>query len=79
MHKEERDLLSEVFPSSRIDAVVEMYKSQEISLRRAAEIAGVCFEEFKEILAIKGITRVVEAPSEEEMQRGVDLILGRTR
>jgi antitoxin HicB len=79
MHKEQRDLLPEVLPSGRIDAVVEMYKSHEISLSRAAEIAGVCFEEFKEILAIKGITRVVEAPCEEEMQRRVDLILGRTR
>lgn len=72
-------MMTEVLPSCRIDTAVEMYKSHEISLSRAAEIAGVCFEEFKEILAIKGITRVVEAPCEEEMQRGVDLILGRTR
>lgn len=71
--------MTEVLPSCRIEKAVEMYKFQKISLSRAAEIAGVCFEEFKEILAIKGITRVVEAPSKEELQRGVDLILGRTR
>jgi predicted HTH domain antitoxin len=54
--------MSEVLPSCRIEVAVEMYKSHEISLSRAAEIAGVCIEGFKEILAIKGITREVKAP-----------------
>ena len=72
-------MMYEVLPSCRIEVAVEMYKSHEISLSRAAEIAGVCIEGFKEILAIKGITREVEAPCKERLQRGVDLLLGRTR
>jgi predicted HTH domain antitoxin len=46
----------------QIEVAVEMYNSHEMSLSRAVEIAGVCIEGFKELLAIKGITREVKAP-----------------
>jgi len=45
-------------------------------LTRAAEIAGTSLEGFKGFLEIKGIKRVVTAPSDERMQRGVDFLLG---
>jgi predicted RNase H-like HicB family nuclease/predicted HTH domain antitoxin len=68
--------LLEVKPSIRTEMAIELYKSEKISLSRAAEIAGTSFEGFKNILEIKGIVRVVAAPTAEKIQRGVDFILG---
>ncbi len=66
----------EVKPQLKLEIAVELYKSEKISLSRAAEIAGVSLEEFKDLLEIKGIKREIAAPTEDEIQRGVDLILG---
>ena len=66
----------EVKPHLKREIAVELYKSEKISLSRAAEIAGVSLEEFKDILEIRGIIREIEAPTEDEIQKGVDLILG---
>lgn len=68
--------LLEAEPSIRTEMAIEFYKSEKISLTRAAEIAGTSFEGFKNILVIKGTDRVVSAPTAEKIQRGVDLILG---
>ncbi len=50
----------------KINAAVEMYRSGDVSLARAAEVAGMSIFEFKEVLKTRGITMVVEAPSKEE-------------
>ena len=39
----------------RITAVVEMYKTDEISISKAAELAGVSTEEIKDFLAKAGV------------------------
>jgi len=39
----------------RIAAVVEMYKTEDISISRAAELAGVSTEEIKDFLVKAGI------------------------
>lgn len=44
----------------RLAAAVELYKSKEISLGKAAEIAGASLVEFKEILASQGCERVLK-------------------
>jgi len=51
----------------KINAAVEMYSSKDVSLGRAAELAGLSIFEFKEILKARGIKIVVDAPSREEM------------
>ena len=51
----------------KINAAVEMYRSGDVSLTRAAEVAGMSIFEFKEVLKTRGITMVVEAPSKEEI------------
>lgn len=66
----------EVRPSLKLEMAVELYKSEKISLSRAAEIAGTSLEGFKGLLELKGIKRVVTAPPEDQMRRGVDLIIG---
>ncbi len=42
-------------PQLRIEWAVNQYQTQEISLSKAAALAGVCFERMKEILIRRGI------------------------
>jgi predicted HTH domain antitoxin len=58
------------------EMAVELYKSEKVSLSGAAEIAGLSQDGFKDLLKLKGIKRVVAAPSEDRIRRGVDFILG---
>ncbi len=46
-------------PHLRTAAAVEMYKREEVSLGRAAEIACVSLEEFKDILHDRGVARTL--------------------
>jgi predicted HTH domain antitoxin len=68
--------LIEVKPSVKLEMAVELYKSEKVSLSRAAEIAGISMEGFKKLLELKGMKRVVSAPSEERLRKGVDFLLG---
>jgi len=66
----------EVKPSVKMEMAAELYKSEKVSLSRAAEIAGTSIEGFKCFLEYKGIKRTVPAPPEERLRKGVDLLLG---
>jgi predicted HTH domain antitoxin len=66
----------EVKPSVKMEMAAELYRSEKISLSRASEIAGTSLEGFKAYLEFKGIKRMVSAPSEEKMEKGVDFLLG---
>lgn len=61
-------------PDLRVAAAVELYKEGEVSLGKAAEIAGVTTIEFKDILADRGIRREVGSRSMEELEKGVERI-----
>jgi len=52
-----------------INAAIELYRNSEVSLSKAAEIAGVTTIEFKEILAKRGIVREIEARPTAEMDK----------
>lgn len=66
--------LLNVRPDLKISAAIELYKEEEISLSRAAEMAGVSTIEFKNILANKGIIRKIGARNKEELRQGAELI-----
>ncbi len=67
--------LLEVKPALKTEIAVELYKKGTVSMSRACEIAGVSTEGFKEILASRGIVRIVKAPSREKIKKEVKLIL----
>lgn len=66
-------------PNLKIKSAVELYKNKKASLSRAAEIAGVHIEEFKEILENAGVKRVVESPSKDELEKECGVILEKGR
>lgn len=55
-------------PDLRLSLAVERYKREEITLNRAAELAGVTTEEFKQTLAKRGVSIRRGALSEEERE-----------
>lgn len=53
----------------KINAAIELYKEEEISMSKAAEMAGMNTIEFKETLGKRGIIREIESRSALEMDR----------
>lgn len=63
-----------IYKESQLDAAVLLYQKGEVTLARAAELAEIHRFEFEEVLAAKGIVRIVEVDSAEELEAGVSLI-----
>lgn len=59
--------------SLRLAAAIHLYKTGEVSLGKAAEMAGVGLVEFKEILASHGHVRVLKA-GRKEIERADKLL-----
>ena len=59
----------------KVNAAIELYKENEVSLGKAAEMAGVTIIEFKEILGKRGIIREIEARPASEMDRKLEKYL----
>ncbi len=69
-----RDALRKLFEGKkqlRIAAAVEMYKKEEVTLSKAAEIVGMSSFEFKELLAERGIKMATPGGSKQELEKGV--------
>ena len=62
-------LLFTARPQLRTEAALQLFKDGEVTLGRAAEIAGITRWEFEEILADRGMVRVVEPEPPEELER----------
>jgi len=58
-------------PSLKLAAAVELYKKEEVSLGKAAEIAEMTTPEFKERLSEFGVRRVIDAESAEKMDKEI--------
>jgi len=56
-----------VQPDLRAEAAVELFRRDEVSFLRAAEMAGLDFESFRMLLQARGIDWVIEAESAEAM------------
>lgn len=60
-------------PALKLTSAIELYKAGEVSLSRAAEIAGINIEDFKQILSNKGIRR--EIKPEKNIDKKVKAII----
>ena len=57
--------LLESKPSLKIEIAIDLYRRGKVNLWRASEIAGMSLEEFKEVLASRGIKITVGGAVEE--------------
>jgi len=67
-----KDAISSLFRENsqlKVSTAIELYKKGEVSLSKAAEIAGMTIIEFKDILGRKGVIREIEARPTEEIDR----------
>ena len=62
-------------PQLRVEAAIQLFREGEVTLGRAAEIAGLTRWEFDMLLAGRGIDRVVECDSAEELESQVQTLL----
>ncbi len=63
-----------VKPHLRMEAAIRRYLDEEITLGRAAELAGVTRWRFQELLAQRGIRITVEARPAKELDEAVERI-----
>jgi predicted HTH domain antitoxin len=64
-------------PELKVEIALSLYKSEQVSLGRAAEIAGLSREELKEIMASRGIERKISSLPQGEVDAGVKRLLKR--
>ncbi len=67
-----KDAISSLFRENaqlKVSTAIELYKKGDVSLSKAAEIAGMTTIEFKDILGKRGVIRDIEARPTEEIDR----------
>ncbi len=70
--QEAMQTLFAVRPQLRTEAAVELCRGGEVSLLRAAEIAGLDFESFRRLLRDRGIPWEVDAEDSAASDRAID-------
>jgi predicted HTH domain antitoxin len=75
--REAMHTLFTVRPQLRTEAAVELFRSGEVSLLRAAEMAGLDFESFRLLLRDRGLPWEVEADSSGEMDQAINEFFGK--
>jgi predicted HTH domain antitoxin len=70
--KEALRLLFATRPQLSVEAALQLYREGEVTLGRAAKIAGVTRWEFETLLADRGIERSVTSDPVEELERQVE-------
>jgi len=71
MHSER---LLNLKPGLKVEIGVELYLREDVSLSKAAEIAGMDIESFKEMLKARGLKIRSYIGSKEDIERGLRLI-----
>jgi predicted HTH domain antitoxin len=69
--REAAETLFTVRPHLRTEAAVEMFRSGEVSLLRAAESAGLDFESFRRLLRDRGIPWEIECEDLTQMDQAI--------
>jgi predicted HTH domain antitoxin len=72
--REAAQWLFAIKPQLRVEAAIQRYLDEEITLGRAAEIAGLTRWRFQELLANRGIYVTIEAPPAKEIDEQVERI-----
>ena len=74
--QEAMQTLFAVRPQLRTEAAIELFRSGEVSLLRAAEIAGMDFESFRSLLADRGIPWEIEAEGRDKIEESIREFFG---
>jgi len=82
IYRSEEDIITDAIralleskPQLKVEIAVGLYKNEEVSLWKAADIAGMTLEEFKEILSNSGI-KIEVGRSKEESKKRISKVVG---
>jgi len=64
---------------ANVDIAVELYKKEEVSLGKAAELAGVSYEDMRQILKNRGIKIKIGPQTVEEAEKETKKLTKRAR
>jgi predicted HTH domain antitoxin len=70
--KEALRLLFATRPQLSVEAAIQLYREGDVTLGRAAEIAGITRWEFETLLMDRGIARSVTSDSPQDLERQVE-------
>jgi len=80
-HKSESALLEDALrallnlkPELKVELGVALYRNGEVSLSRAAELASMDLEVFKDVLKVRGLKVSSYLGSKKEIERGLRLL-----
>ncbi len=65
--------------SLRLELALDLFKTDEVSLGRAAELAGLDRWQFQELLRERGIPIVIEAQSAEALDEEIAFFFGQSK
>ena len=68
---EREQLRKSLEEESQLDAAILLYQEGEVTLGRAAELAGIHRFEFEEVLAARGIWKIVDVDSAETLKASI--------
>ena len=71
---EREQLRKSLEEESQLDAAIRLYQEGEVTLGRAAELAGIHRFEFEEALAARGIWKIIEVDSAETLKERISHI-----
>jgi predicted HTH domain antitoxin len=65
--------------SLRLELAIDLFRTDEVSLGRAAEIAGIDRWQFQEVLRERHIPILIEADSAETMDKDIAFFFGKSK
>ncbi len=69
-------VLFSVRPAMRLEAAIELFKEGEVSLSRAAEMAGLSWVAFRRLLTDRGIPITLQCDTPEAMDADISGFFG---
>jgi len=63
-------------PELKLEAAIELYKEDKVTLSRAAEIAGLAIWRFKDILVNRSVSITSPSFSKEELDKQIEEVSG---
>jgi len=74
--EEALQLFFQAYPQQRLEMAIQLYRDEEATLSRAAEIAALNTLDFQALLRARGIAIVIAEATKAEIDQGLALLRG---
>ncbi len=74
--EEALQLFFRTYPQQRLEMAIKLYRDEDVTLSRAAEIADLNFLDFQAILQARGVDIVIAGSTRAEIEQGLGILRG---